>query len=234
MIPKKIFQTWYTKNIPSEVKNSIESMLAKNREYEYFLFDDLEMENYIKINFSERIFNAFDSLNIGAAKADLWRYLVLYREGGIYLDMDSEIKDDLNDLIKSKDSAIITRERNLGKFVQWCLMFSPGHPILDICISRCVENIESKITEDILKLTGPDVFSESVYEYCKSLEFDFFLVNDDIINEFFIKNNLDLRLFGFDYEQFCKFKGEHSHFLYRNKLDWRAESLEKSVFKNKN
>ena len=35
------------------------------------------------------VLNAYDSLIPGAYKADLFRYLVLYREGGVYLDCKS-------------------------------------------------------------------------------------------------------------------------------------------------
>ena len=39
----------------------------------------------------ETILKCYDSLNIGAAKADFWRYLILYKTGGIYIDVDSMI-----------------------------------------------------------------------------------------------------------------------------------------------
>ena len=148
------------------------------------------------------------------------------------MDIDSEIVGSLDNLIKQSDSAIITREKNIDKFVQWCLMFSKNHNILKICIDKCIENILLQKTENILKLTGPDVYSESIYEYCKDIKYDFFLIRDDVINPIFEKSNLNFRLFGFDYEEFCKFKGDHSNMLYTNKNDWRTESQKKSVFKN--
>ena len=56
MIPKKIFQTWYTKNLPQNVQDSIQKMLNNNSGYEYFLFDDDDMRNYISDNFDSIIF----------------------------------------------------------------------------------------------------------------------------------------------------------------------------------
>jgi mannosyltransferase OCH1-like enzyme len=80
MIPKKIFQTWYTKELPNEVNISIEKMKSMNKSYQYFIFDDQDMFHYIKSNFDSDVLKAFDSLTIGAAKADFWRYLILYKE----------------------------------------------------------------------------------------------------------------------------------------------------------
>ena len=234
MIPKKIFQTWSTKELPTLVKDSVDKMLSLNKDYKYFIFDDFDLEFYVKSNFGGEIFEAFDMLTIGAAKADLWRYLVLYKEGGVYLDMDSEILLNLDGLINDEDEAIITRERNPNKFVQWCLIFNSGHPILKICIDKCVKNILSKKTENILKLTGPDVFSESIYEYVQSLGFDLFMYRDELVNPKLSEKNLQMRIFGFDYENFCNFKGSHSNQLYTNKDEWRVELTKKSLFKNNN
>ena len=229
MIPKIIYQTWYTKTIPQNIQKSIQNMMILNDEYEYKLFDDEDMYQYIVDNFEDEVIEAFDMLRVGAAKADLWRYLILYKDGGVYLDIDSSIFGKLDDLIREDDSAIITRERNPNKFVQWCLMFESNHPILKICINKCLDNIKNKRYDDILKLTGPDVFSESIFEYCKSLNLNPFWVEDDYINKILNENNLKFRLYKFDFENFCQFKHELSNELY-TKPDWREEQ-KMGVFK---
>lgn len=232
MIPKIIYQTWYTKNIPERIKDIIDNMLSKNKKYQHKLFDDREMEEYIFNNFDERTIKAFNMLKIGAAKADLWRYLILYKDGGVYLDIDSEITSNLDDLISDDDFAIITRERNPEKFVQWCLMFSPNHPILKICIDKCLVNILEKKYSDILKLTGPDVFSESIFEYCSKIKINPFWALDGFINKTLFDNDLKLRLYGFDYENFCVFRNKFADDLYKEKMDWREEQSNSSIFKN--
>lgn len=230
MIPKVIYQTWYTKSVPENIKNIIDNMMNINKDYQHKLFDDEEMYEYILNNFDDRTVKAFGMLRVGAAKADLWRYLILYKEGGIYLDIDSSIYGNLDNLITNNDSAIITRENNPNKFVQWCLMFEPNHPILKICIDKCVDNIINKRYNDILKLTGPDVYSESILEYCKVLNTNPFWIKDDVINKLLIDNNLKFRLYGFDYEKFCKFKNDFSNELYV-KPDWREEQ-KSGIFNN--
>ena len=70
-IPKIIYQTWFKKELPIPIQSSIDNMMIINKDYEYQLFDDVDMRNFIKTNYDETILKCFDSLKIGAAKADL-------------------------------------------------------------------------------------------------------------------------------------------------------------------
>ena len=98
MIPKVIYQTWYKKDLPYNILKIKEKMLSLNKDYKYLLFDDNDIELFIKENYDFDTLKAFNMLNVGAAKADLWRYLILYKNGGVYLDLDSEICSNLDDL----------------------------------------------------------------------------------------------------------------------------------------
>lgn len=208
MIPKVIYQTYYTKNLPSQILDINKKMMDVNPDYTYQFYDDLEMREFIVKNYDDETVYLFDRLNVGAAKADFWRYLILYKNGGIYIDLDSQIYGKLDDLITSDDEAIISREGHYGKFLQWCLMFSHSHPILKICIDKCKENIKNKKTNNIIDLTGPTVFSESINEYCSGINLDIWKTNDIDVNIKFRSLNLKLRIYSKDYDGFCKFKNE--------------------------
>jgi len=116
-IPKVIYQTWKSKNLPIQIQKHIDEMLSYNLDYEYIFYDDNDIKEFIKDNYDKKINLAYDMLKIGAAKADLWRYLILYKNGGIYIDVDSKIKKPLNDLINENDKAIITRELGENKLL---------------------------------------------------------------------------------------------------------------------
>lgn len=87
IIPLKIFQTWHTKNLPKNMHDCVEKLKEQNPEFEHHLYDDHDCREFIKKHFSEKVLHAYNSLIPGAYKADLWRYCVLYIEGGIYLDI---------------------------------------------------------------------------------------------------------------------------------------------------
>jgi len=90
-IPKIIYQTWKDKNLSSNLLKIRDNIIKLNPDYKIILYDDKEIDEFIKSNFDEYVYNAYSKLNIGAARADFWRYCILYKFGGIYLDFDSEI-----------------------------------------------------------------------------------------------------------------------------------------------
>lgn len=234
MIPKKIYQTWETKEIPDKIKQKIDIMMELNPDFSYELFDDSDRYNYIKENYGKHVSDAYESLNLGVARADLWRYAILYKNGGIYLDLDSHIHSNLNFLIEETDKAIVSREGNPNTFVQWCLMFDKNHPILENTLKKCVYNILNKTTDDIFKLTGPVVYSNSIREILAPLNLDLYYTNDDVINQ--KMNNKEFtsiktKFYSVDYKNYCNFKHEYSEELYKFKPHWKIEQQNTGVFK---
>lgn len=93
VIPLNIFQTWHTKDVPPKMKECVDKLKRANPEFKHYLYDDNECREFIKKNFDSDVLDAFDGLIPGAYKADLWRYCVLYKLGGIYLDIKFEPVD---------------------------------------------------------------------------------------------------------------------------------------------
>jgi hypothetical protein len=87
IIPAVVYQTWHTKDFHPVWAEQFRIMKEMNKHIEFKIFSDHECREYIKNNFDKKILWAYDSLNPTAYKADLWRYCVLYKEGGIYLDI---------------------------------------------------------------------------------------------------------------------------------------------------
>lgn len=227
MIPKTIYQTWVTKNIPSKVSDYISAMMECNPEYKHVLYDDSDIYHFVKEVYGSDVLKAYEMLNVGASKADFWRYLMLYEKGGIYLDMDSHIYNNLDRLIDDGITGVITRERNPNLFVQWCLMFAPKSSILEYAIEKCTSNILEKKTNDILYLTGPQVYSEAVRQTTSFLGVDVYGTPDPFIND-----KTQLKFYGYDYDGFAVFKHPNSYQLYSQQTEWRQTAQQKGVFKN--
>jgi len=87
VVPLIIYQTWATKDLPPKMAKCVESMKKANPEFDHYLYDDEDCRAYIKANYDAEVLAAYDKLIPGAYKADLWRYCVLYKTGGIYLDI---------------------------------------------------------------------------------------------------------------------------------------------------
>jgi mannosyltransferase OCH1-like enzyme len=226
MIEKNIFQTWSTRELHPEVQTIIDTFLQMNPEYTHHLYTDQEMDDFVNKTYPGPIADCYNRLQIMVAKADFWRYLVLYKYGGIYLDMDSSIVRPLSGWIREEDEAIITAEGNPDLFVQWALVFKKGHPVLKKTMELIVENIQqNRFPNDIHKMTGPTVFTRAIQEVI-GVPHRYINRNTDAT---FIKNDAKVRVYGIDYSGFFCFNHEKTYLLNENKKHWTVEQKQRSL-----
>ena len=214
-IPKVIYQTFKNKELPFITRWHIKKFLKNNPAYVYEFYDDVRIEEFFKSNFDDDWFKAYQKLNIGAAKADFFRYAILYIKGGIYLDIDSNIKGKLDTFIKEDDKAIISMERNDGVYVQWALIFEARHPFLKKTLELVKSNIDQNLyPHDVHSMTGPTVFTKAINN---CLEKD---------------KSVSYRLLGVDYAGHLQFKYKlGKFFLYEKGDHWKKQQLIKPVLK---
>ncbi len=179
-IPKKIYQTHETKehieNNP-KLKDSVKTWQEqKNNGFEYHFFTGEDRDKFMKDNFDERVYNAYKKLPMGVMKADLWRYCVVYKNGGLYADSDTLIKENINNLINhNKGLLYVTPEIGTNFFCQWIFGAPPNSPILKKIIDLSVSNIENmdEIKKTVHKdnlihaVTGPSMFTNAIKDYLK-------------------------------------------------------------------
>jgi len=110
VIPLDIYQTWHTTKLPPKMSENVNTLKNKNPEFKYHLYDDNDCREFIRKNFEKDVLDAFDSLIPGAYKADLWRYCILYKKGGIYLDIKYRCEDDFK-LIELIDKEYFVLDR---------------------------------------------------------------------------------------------------------------------------
>lgn len=147
-IPKVIYQCYHDKSkIPQKVYNNIQKF-APN--YKHVVYNDDECKSFIKKNYGQKYINIFNYLlkKFPAFGADFWRYLILYKYGGIYLDIKIELIEPMDDTInrigKSSFATILGRQRHTPPLLRWyqpacaamqgVIFSSPSHPILKLCI----------------------------------------------------------------------------------------------------
>lgn len=86
-VPNDIYLTWHTKKLPPKMEENVEYIKKTNPDCVVHLYDDDDCYNFIKKHFDKSVVDAYDCIMPGAYKADLWRYCVLYQNGGIYMDI---------------------------------------------------------------------------------------------------------------------------------------------------
>jgi len=214
------------------IQQKINTYIQLNPSYKYHLFLDEDMDNFVNTYFPGEIADSYNRLNIIVAKVDFWRYLILYKYGGVYLDMDSSIDAPLDNLINPHDEAIITAEGNPNLYVQWGLIFKKEHPILKKVIDRIVNNItENRYPNNIHKMTGPTVYTEGINEmhselFKEALDHSKINITTDVT---YAKNGISYRIYGKDFNNFFSFKHNLCGYLFYNKKHWREEEKEKPL-----
>jgi mannosyltransferase OCH1-like enzyme len=227
-IPKVIYQTWKSKSLPKEIEEVRASIAEIHPGYEMILYDDVDIDEFIRKNYDAEFYEAYSKLNIGAAKADFWRYCVLYTCGGVYLDIDADILFPLDWLINDGDTCILTREKNPPFFNNWIMLAEKGHPLMLEALRQCVYNINNKTSTNIGMLTGPGPLTAAVLKIMKPLySRDVHLYNEkdeDLNKEFNTSGPVRLKVYEYDMGKFCRFKSEGCESLYKEQVHWISDS----------
>jgi hypothetical protein len=190
-IPKLIHQTYSTPKLPDQLSDNVCRLRDLNPEWRYYFWDDISICDFIHDYYGNEILNLYSRINAnyGAARADVFRYFLMYQFGGVYLDIKSAADLPLNDVINYYDSFILSQWRNApgeryerwglhpeidyiprGEYQQWHIIAAPGHPFLKAVIGRVLFNIKRYRYDKVgygrlgvLRLTGPIAYTKSIY-----------------------------------------------------------------------
>jgi hypothetical protein len=148
LIPRIIHQTYFEDMTLDRYPQLVRLQNSwKNSGWEYRFYTDMDAKQYILKNFPPRFVDAFDALIPGAYKADLFRYLVLMKEGGVYADVDIMLDTTLDTFITPSMSFFAPRDV-VGDYAgePFCLWngligAAPGHPFIVRAVERLVNLI---------------------------------------------------------------------------------------------
>jgi hypothetical protein len=172
-IPLNLYQTWKTLDLPPKMKENVELLKKQNPEFTHYLYDDKMCRDFIEEHFDKSILYTFDKLNPGAYKADLFRYCVLYINGGIYLDIKYRCVKNFK-LIYLTNTEYYVRDlshnNGIHGIYQALLICYPYNNILLKCINDIVNIVKNNYRGlDInmggsLSITGPLLMSKHFYQ----------------------------------------------------------------------
>ena len=183
--PLIIYQTWHTRMVPKNMKDNIQKLLDMNPEFDYYLYSDDDCLKFIEDNFKPEVANAFNALIPGAYKSDLWRYCILYINGGLYLDIKFYSLMPLIDIVE-RNPVIFVKDlpRTCPKHIGLYNAFMASPPKNDIfmyCIDDIVNSCKFKLYKaNPLDITGPCLLGEIItkyksYYYANSFEFRYLI-----------------------------------------------------------
>ena len=185
MIPKIIHQTWKTNVIPEEWEDAVESCKTVNDEYKYILWTDKTMKEFVEKEYPEFL-NVYKSYPHNIQRCDAFRYLVLYKYGGIYLDMDIICKKKLNTFLKY--DFVLTKSSNINSYTNMFLMVVPKHPFIKFCIDNLPNYADSYAYFGrhlhVYNSTGPSFLTNMIYKYgIENIKNIYVLTNDEFAGD---------------------------------------------------
>ena len=133
-----------TNAVPPKMREWADTWIKLNPEYNYNFVDDDEIREFIRSSFPDYL-QAFDKLEHGASKADLWRYLVMFKHGGVYADVDCICVNPLKEWI-DPDAAYVTQLGVNKDVCQWLIISIPGNPIFLRAAERALDNVLNDVT----------------------------------------------------------------------------------------
>jgi mannosyltransferase OCH1-like enzyme len=173
-IPKNIFQTHKSSayvNSNTTLKSCLSSWTKYKPSYNHFFSTNETCENFIKEQFPGNVYDAYCRLPLAVMKADLWRYCVIYKYGGIYADADAMclVNPDLFTLPKT---LLVCGPENETHLCQWFFAAPKESPILksiiDLSTKRILETPEIKGEHIVHHLTGPGCFTDGIEEFLRN------------------------------------------------------------------
>ena len=161
---------WKTGKSPISniLKDYFKELETLNPEYTVIYLDNTTARSFISKNFPNKVLNAYDKIIPGAYKADILRYCLLYKFGGVYSDVKQRLNQPLHKLIDRKSNLILSQDLNPHDIQISFMAAKPGLKIFQELINRIVYYIENnEYTEHYLALTGPKLFGKILRSYSK-------------------------------------------------------------------
>jgi len=141
MIPNIFYQAW-DDYIPYKIHSVNKAFFKK---YDYKLFNILDMQNYLRTKWGEKMLYLFNKYQKICHKVDLWRYCILYDTGGVYMDADCILINKFDFL--NRHSVFVTNDRGEKNIFNGFMMTSPKNPIFKKIIEFMVK-VDTSLEHD--------------------------------------------------------------------------------------
>ena len=162
-VPKKVIRTWCSNDIKKSCGGRYSPVSAINQtkkilpDWEHIIYSDKDIDDFFDEYFGQDhiITKSYYLINpkYGAARADFFRYVVMYIHGGLYLDSKScvlaklpEIPDDKDMIVSHWYNGLPPHENILntgyGEYQNWYIYTRPRASVLIDVINSIIHNIQ--------------------------------------------------------------------------------------------
>lgn len=166
-----VMQTWKDRNVPKQWKSSAEAVKKLMPNWKYVLMTDNDNRNFVKEKFPSFL-KYYDEFKYPIQRADAIRYMWLYVNGGIYMDLDLEIVKPLDAIFASGHDLYVVKSYYVKTaYTNAFMACRPGLMIMLQCLEEMKKDVPSWCVGKhmtVVHSTGPMMFTRSIVE---TLEF---------------------------------------------------------------
>jgi mannosyltransferase OCH1-like enzyme len=136
MIPKLLHQTSKDGSVPASCRGYQEKVRTLHPDWQYQLWSDQDNLQFVRDQFPDML-ELYQNLPKNIMRADVIRYLWMYRLGGLYLDLDFEMLRPFEFL----DKEVVLPWEIEGELVANAIIAAePGHPFFKMVIDDLKAN----------------------------------------------------------------------------------------------
>lgn len=149
-IPKQIFRTWEDDSWKTKCRKAYDHTAKIVPDWPQKVYTSEQRRQFVHKVYADYpdIIDAYELCNYGVMECDMWRHLVIYHYGGLYLDMKSGVLDPI-DLDLNVDKAYVGLWNNMnhtylfkgGEYQNWWVLAPPKCQFLWKLIWQIVRNI---------------------------------------------------------------------------------------------
>jgi mannosyltransferase OCH1-like enzyme len=154
-IPRILHQIWVGPNpLPEKSHVFIEQIKTLHPDYEYRLWTDADITpaNFTNYEYIMKTKNY-------AQKADIMRYEILYKFGGIYLDIDMEVFKNLSPLL-THDLIVCNEDGNIHRYMTNAFIAASKQNAQLLACVNAIPTID--FTKPVNVATGPYFFRKCI------------------------------------------------------------------------
>lgn len=190
-IPPQLHTTAPRHSLPPRLAENWRRIRAMNPGWAVRLYDNQDIDRFIGTQYGPSTLALYRLINpsYGAARADLFRYLCIYRMGGVYLDIKSTTLVPLHEWLRHDDRYILSQWDHDdvryagwghhaalshipgGEYQQWFIASSAAHPLMRAVLLSVLGNIAQYRAVPprfgklgVYEVTGPIAYSLAIHE----------------------------------------------------------------------
>ncbi|KAJ3393709.1 membrane-bound alpha-1,6- mannosyltransferase Initiation-specific [Entophlyctis sp. JEL0112] len=177
-IPSQIFivaNTSDPSNLPFEFQTSVELWELHNPEYDVHLFNETEMEDFVRSSAKPEEKAAFFKLPKLRQRLEFFRYLLLLHNGGVYTDLSTRPLSPVQAwIMKNPHVGLVLGIKDQSHpegpaFTRSPIISKPYHPLIEKYVDGRVKEIHALSDSTLLTVSFYDLFENSFTQHAKNV-----------------------------------------------------------------